>query len=104
MCWTLGIGVNRDYDAHIISPSQEAYIDNLVERFGLQNATTVTTPLTPGAIFTKDQCPAAPREVHDMYGNNYREPVGSLQYVALATRPDVNFAVRKLAQFLTNPG
>jgi len=28
---------------------KEAYIDNLVERFGLQNANTITTPLVPGA-------------------------------------------------------
>ena len=45
-----------------------------------------------------------PREVHDMYGNHYRVLVGSLQYVTLATRLDVNFAVSKLTQFFTNPG
>jgi hypothetical protein len=39
-----------------------------------------------------------------MHGNNYRELIGSLQYLALATRPDINFATSKLAQFLTNPG
>ena len=38
-----------------------------------------------------------------MAGNRYRELIGSLQYVSLATRPDITFAVSKLAQFLTNP-
>ena len=98
LTWTLGIGVHRDRNAHVISLSQEAYIDNLIERFNLQNATTVTTPLAPGAILSKEQCPATPHE-----NTRYRELIGSL-YASLATRPDISFAVNKLAQFLINPG
>ena len=103
MRWTLGIGVARDRDTHIISLSQEEYISNLVERFGLQDANTVTTPLEPGAILTREQCPTTPAELQGMTGNRYRELIGSLQYVALATRPDISFAISKLAQFLVNP-
>lgn len=32
-------------------------------------------------------------EIEDMAGNNYCELIGSLQYVSLATRPDVTFSV-----------
>ena len=103
MRWTLGIGVARDRDTHIISLSQEEYIRNLVERFGLQDTNTVTTPLEPGAILTREQCPTTPAELQGMTGNRYRELIGSLQYVALATRPDISFAISKLAQFLVNP-
>ena len=39
-----------------------------------------------------------------MSGNIYRELIGSLQYVALATRPDISFTISKLAQLLVNPG
>jgi len=99
MHWTLGIGVSRDHDTHIISLSQEEYISNLVECFGLQDANTVTTPLEPGAILTKEQCPTTPAELQGMNSNRYRELIGSLQYVALATRPDISFAISKLAQF-----
>jgi hypothetical protein len=35
LTWTLGIAASRDRDAQIISLSQEAYIDNLLERFRL---------------------------------------------------------------------
>ena len=38
-----------------------------------------------------------------MTGSNYHELIGSLQYVSLATRPDITFAISKLAQFLANP-
>ena len=98
---TLGIGVYRDYRTHTISISQEAYIDNLVERFGLQYANTVTTPLVDP---TKDQFPKTTEEFQDISGNKYRELLGSLQYIALAARPDISFALRRLAQFLENPG
>jgi hypothetical protein len=39
-----------------------------------------------------------------MRNNVYRELVGSLQYLSLATRPDITYAVNKLSQFLANPG
>ena len=34
----------------------------------------------------------------------YREALGSLMYAAIATRPDITFAVSVLSQFLDNPG
>ncbi|XP_046145466.1 secreted RxLR effector protein 161-like [Osmia bicornis bicornis] len=34
----------------------------------------------------------------------YRQLVGSLMYIALATRPDTLYAATKLAQFVSNPG
>ena len=78
-------GESRLYDSHCIvthttSLSQEPYINNLVECFGPHHATTVTTPLEPSALFTKDQRPAIPAEFQDMdmFGNNYRELIASL--------------------------
>ena len=34
----------------------------------------------------------------------YREAVGSLMYAAVATCPDITFAISTLSQFLENPG
>ena len=102
--WTLGMKVKRDFSRRTVSLSQQSYIENLVERFGLQDAPTITTPLTPGTILTKDQCPTTPDEINDMAGSRYRELISSLQYASLATRPDITYAVNKLAQFLANPG
>jgi hypothetical protein len=34
----------------------------------------------------------------------YSQIIGSLQYLASATRPDISFAVSKLSQFVSNPG
>jgi len=100
MRWTLRIGVAHDRDTHIISLSQEEYINNL---FRPQDANTVTTLLEPGMILTKEQCPTTPAEPQGMSVNRYRELIGSLQYVTLTTRPDISFPISKLAQFLVNP-
>jgi len=88
----------------VVDTRQQSYIENLLVRFGLQDAQTVTTPLAPGTILTKDQCPSTPDEINDMAGNRYRELIGSLHYASLATRPDITYAVNKLSQFLANPG
>jgi len=103
MHWTLGRGVAGVRNTHTISLSQEEYINDLVERFGLQNVTAVANPLEPSAVLTKDQRPTTPAGLQDMSGNKYRELIGSLQYVALATRLDIRFGISKLDQFLVNP-
>ena len=72
-----------------------------MERFGLQDAQTVTTPLTAGTILTKDQCPTTP---NDIAGGRYRQVISSLQHASIATRPDITSALNNLAQFLANPG
>ena len=40
---TLGIKVKSDFDRKIVSDSNQLYIENLVERFGLQDAQNFTT-------------------------------------------------------------
>ena len=39
------------------------------------------------------------------FGNlNYRSIIGALLYVSCCTRPDITYAVNKLAKFSNNPG
>ena len=64
--WTLGLKVKCDFNRHMVMLLQQSYIENLVECFRLQGAKTYTTPLAPGTILTKDQCPKTPAEVQDM--------------------------------------
>ena len=53
---------------------------------------------------TKDQCSSTDDEKAAMLKIPYREAIGSLMWAAVATRPDIAFAVSLLSQFLENPG
>jgi hypothetical protein len=102
--WLLGIKVARDLEARTISLSQSSYIDSILTRFNFTDLKSFATPMDPSIRLSKDQCPQTPEEVADMRKVPYREAIGSLNYCAVATRPDIAFSTSLLAQFMENPG
>ena len=100
----LGIEVSRDRQAGVVELSQQAYIEQLLERFNLQDVKPANTPLSPGIRLTQDDCPITDEEKADMANVPYASLVGALMYVAIGTRPDIAFAVGALSRFLSNPG
>jgi hypothetical protein len=102
--WLLGIKVMRDRAVHTLSLSQGVYIDVILSRFALSKAKAYGTPITPGAIYSKKDLPSSPNEVTRMKNTPYHEAIGSLMYAAVATRPNIAFAVSTLSQFLNNSG
>lgn len=101
--WLLGISIKRDLEAKTISLSQTAYIDQIVKRMGLQDAATVVTPLEPGVDLSYDSPALSPQILTPVEKSKYREAIGSLMYVALATRPDIAFPVSMLSKFMEKP-
>jgi len=99
--WHLGIKIDHDLEAGTISLSQEAYVDSVLERFGMTDANTCATPMVPHTYLSKHDCPAEPDVKTVKY---YQQLLGSLQYLACATRPDIAMAVNSCCQFLSNPG
>ena len=63
-----------------------------------------TTPIDPNIQSTKDHCSSTDDEKVAMSKIPYREAIGSLMWAAVATWPDIAFAVSSLSQFLENPG
>jgi len=53
---------------------------------------------------SKDNCPTNDNEKKAMEKIPYRQAIGSLMWAAVATCPDISFAVSLLSQFLENPG
>jgi Reverse transcriptase (RNA-dependent DNA polymerase) len=102
--WLLGIEVKRDRRLRMISFSQRAYIEKIIERFSLQDAYLLSAPLDPHHKLSLSQSPSTPRQYKDMCKVPYREAIGSLMYVALGTRPYILFTISFLAQFMQNPG
>ena len=60
--------------------------------------------MDPNIRYSKNQCPQTPEEAAEMRHIPYCDAVGSLLYLAIATRPDIVFPIGILSQFVDNPG
>ena len=69
----------------------------ILAKYGLQDACPVCTPLDPNIKLEPGEMETGNRS------NNYVSLIGSLMYAAVATRPDIAFAVNRLASFTANP-
>ncbi|CAI7850199.1 unnamed protein product [Closterium sp. NIES-53] len=91
----LGLEIVRDMSVRKLWPHQQGYADKLRRRFldEEQNGCTLKTPVLVDAYatLTFDDEEAQVREEEE-----YRRKVGSLQFAATTTRPDIAFACSKL--------
>jgi hypothetical protein len=77
---------------------QTAYLQKVLQHFGMTNAKAAVTPLPAGYVPSPNSDPLDERLHH-----KYQQVIGSLLYIMLGTRPDIAFAVTKLSQFASNP-
>jgi hypothetical protein len=100
--FALGIAISRDLDANNISISQTALIDRVIEQFNQGDAHTVDIPMVAGLQLRRPDksIPTPPDIAAWMERTPYRSLVGSLMYIATGTRPDISYAVSRLASFL----
>jgi transposase InsO family protein len=94
----LGLNVIRNRGQHLIGLNQGAYIDRLVEEYGLGTAKVAHTPLDKSLPLLT----ARPGEKMCNV-EYYQRLTGSLNHLAVFTRPDIAFSVSKLSQFNSNP-
>ena len=78
--------------------NQRPYIDNLVRRFGLSEACGVSTLADACVKLVADDGVSRPADL-----KLYHQIVGSLQYAAGGTRPDIAYAVSTIAKFCHQP-
>lgn len=95
--WLLGLKVERNREGRTLALSQTAYIEKLLRRFNMMDASPVSTLLKPGRTMSKAQCPNTNEEKEEMRGVPYREVIGGLLYLARMTRPDISYAITLLA-------
>ena len=100
----LGIEIIRNREKRQIALSQRQYIIDALERFKMSDCNPIGTPMDPGAHLSSSMSPQSPDEQKAMQNIPYLNAVGTLQYLATSTRPDISFAVGVLARFNTNPG
>jgi len=97
--WFLSIRISRDRENKRLWLSQDAYIEKLISRFNVEsdNGKWPHTPLPNEQLLPFD----GQASKQDIY--RYQQLVGSLNYAAVITRPDVAFAATKLSEHLRNP-
>lgn len=100
----LGIHIEREGETGSIKLSQEKYINDLLKKFNMNSAKTVSTPIESNTKITKDLEPKDDEERKQMKNRPYRELVGGLIYLANATRPDIVYAANTLSRFCSDPG
>jgi hypothetical protein len=80
-----------------ITLSQSHYVENVLKRFGFSDCKPSPTPYGPSVTLRKNK-----RIGLDQL--RYSQIVGSLMYLASATRPGISFVVSKFSRFMSNPG
>ena len=96
--WFLGIRVIRDREERKVWLCQDAYIDKVAVKFNRDIAKM--KPKTPLSI---EELLPYENQATEQQINYYQQRVGSINFAAVISRPDIAFAASKLAQFLTNP-
>eukprot|EP00794_Sanderia_malayensis_P020789 gene20789-22827_t len=94
--YILGIGCIQEESR--IGLTQNAYIEKLVDKYGLTEAKPVSTPSDPNVVLQKDDGFSKP-----VHKTMFQSLVGSLLYAALGTRPDIQYAVSNVAKYSAAP-
>ena len=107
--WYLGMRIIQK--PAYITLDQDQYIKNITSRFEKlfkHSFKLKDSPLPSTFVPSKKDCPATEEQVKEIkirFGNiNFRSIIGALLYVSCCTRPDISYAVNKLAKYATNPG
>ena len=99
--WLLGFKVERDRPNRTLTISQSAYVETILDRFGMTEANPLSTPLDPNTNLFAYEISDDIRT--EMRSRPYSKLIGSLMYAATGTRPDISFAVSTLARFMSDP-
>lgn len=94
----LGMKVVQQPEKGSVWIGQPAYVDNILEKFGLGNAKEVSTPADPSTKLEK-----AKEDSELVDKELYQSAVGSLLYLSVATRPDITYAVNNVARYCAEP-
>jgi hypothetical protein len=94
----LGNKITSNLEQQKVHIDQSAYVEDLLDRFGMKECATVSTPIT-ARLSTTEAGPKLDQSSHAQF----RNCIGSLLYLACWTRPDIAFAVSELSRFVSSP-
>ncbi|POM69488.1 Integrase catalytic core protein [Phytophthora palmivora] len=102
--YLLGWSIQRDRKNGTIFVHQHKYATKVIDRFSDYIPYPIATPADRNVKLSESSQPATEAEKDAMKSYPYREAVGSIMYLMVGTRPDMEFYMREVSQFLANPG
>ena len=97
--YILGMSVKRDRVHRTLTIDQRCYLQDVLVRFGMENSKPVSTPVDHDAKFV-----SIPKDEEPIDVALYQAVIGSLNYAAICTRPDLSTAVGIFSRFMQRPG
>jgi hypothetical protein len=93
--WFLRMEILREFPSGHIWLNQEAYIEKIAKLANYQRI--YSTPISSNELLP-NQKHASPAKIQ-----NYQRKIGLLLFAAIFIRPNIAFAISRLAKFLNNP-
>ena len=100
MGYYIGLEVFQSNQAGLTFLHQHRYIQHTLERFGMADSYSVSTPADPNV--TLSIVPDSSEKTEELKVP-YKEAVGCLMFISLLTRPDITYAVNHAAKFCETP-
>jgi hypothetical protein len=100
----LRMEIRRDRDAKRLWLSQAGYVKKVLERFSMENAKLVSTPLVNHFRLSTSKCPKTVEKTEDMSKVPYASAVGYLMYAMVCTRPNLAHVVGVVSKHMANLG
>jgi len=99
----LGIKIERNRKAGMLSISQRAYLEWVLEKYGMADCAPKTNLLPLSISLNKAQVPTTSKEHHFMADKLYCKVLGLIMYAQVTTCPDLFYMVSTLSKYSSNP-
>lgn len=86
----LGMFIQYDKDNKSLFFNQYAYINQILDKFRMNDCNPASSPMIPNQSLSHEEIDTS---------IPYRSAIGCLTFLSTFTRPDISFAVNKLAQY-----
>ena len=100
----LGIRIIRDKANDTLKLSESEYVKKVLNRFNMNKAKPVSTPLGSHFKLSKEQSQKIEEERDHMSKVPYASAIGSLMYAMVCTRPDIAHAMGGVSRFMSRLG
>ncbi|XP_031256212.1 uncharacterized protein LOC116114197 [Pistacia vera] len=100
----LGMMITRDRAKCFLKLSQEEYVKKVLNRFNIDGAKLVSTPLVNHFKLSKYLSPKTEHERDYMAKAPYASAIDSLMYAMVCTRPDIAHVVGVVSRYMSNQG